>query len=98
VADLSYQSLINSLMMAPPPPQSMWQGLSNPQAQLPPIDPNDPSGLAMMREKQFQQGENLSTMREISPGMTWGGRDRNAVQPDDVMKNYFYGPPSAGNT
>lgn len=97
MADLSYQSLINSLMMAPPPPQSTWQGLSNPQAQLPPINPNDPSMLGVMREKQALQGENLSTMREINPGASWGGRDRNAVQPDDVMKNYFYGPPSVDN-
>jgi hypothetical protein len=95
VADLSYQSLINSLMMAPP--QTMWQGLSNPQAKLPPIDPNDPSGLAMMREKQAQQGENLSTMREINPGLTWGGRDRNAVQPNDVMQTYFSRSSPPGN-
>ena len=87
--DFSYQSLVNGLMMAPPPPQSMWQGLSNPQGQLPPIDPNDPSMLAMMREKQIQQGEALSTMREINPGMTWGGRDRNAIQPNDIMQSYF---------
>lgn len=87
MADFSYQNLVGGLA---PPPQSLWDGLSQPAPQAPPV--NDPSMLAMMRAKQAAQQDPRVFMREINPGMTWGGRDRNAIQPNDVMQSYFMSP------
>jgi hypothetical protein len=33
---------------------------------------------------------------EINPGMTWGGKDKNAIQPNDVMSSRFYRLPIEG--
>ena len=49
--------------------------------------------LAMMRAKQAQQQDPRIISREINPGQTWGGRDPNAIQPNDVMQSYYTPPP-----
>jgi hypothetical protein len=67
-----------------------------PPSQTPLMDgltPNDPFSLAQMRAKQTQQQDPRVFMREINPGQTWGGRDPNAVQPNDVMQSYYTPPP-----
>jgi len=77
-----------------PIPQSLWNGLFQGQATPPPGNANDPSLLAMMLQKQHQQQDPRLFLREINPGATWGGRDRNAIQPNDLMQLYFSPAPS----
>lgn len=67
-------------------PQGLWNGLFQ-DAQ--PLAPQGQSLLPLMLEKQKQQQDPRLYMREINPGVTWGGRDRNAIQPDDLMQMYF---------
>ena len=82
--DFSYQSLLNAMTPQVPPSQTpMMDGLAAPSADL----------LAMMRAKQAQQQDPRNFMREINPGQTWGGRDPNAIQPNDVMQSYYNPPP-----
>lgn len=83
MADYSYQGLVGAPVQQPP--QSLWNGLQAPQA------PNvDPSMLAMMLAKQRQMQDPQSRMPELNPGQTWGGRDRNAIQPDDATQSRFF--------
>ena len=84
--DFSYQALVNALapqMQQSPTP--LMDGLSGaaPSSDL----------LAMMRAKQAQQQDPRLISREINPGQTWGGRDPNAIQPNDVMQSYYNPPP-----
>jgi hypothetical protein len=84
VADFSFQNLFNAMTPQVPPSQTpLMDGLSAPSADL----------LAMMRAKQAQQQDPRMISREIDPGQTWGGRDPNAIQPNDVMQSYYNPPP-----
>lgn len=50
--------------------------------------------------QMLQHQDNLYSprafMREINPGVTWGGRDKNAIQPNDVMQSRTYVQPPEG--
>jgi hypothetical protein len=83
--DFSFQSLIGALAPQVQSPTPLMDGLSGAA----------PSGdlLAMMRAKQAQQQDPRVFMREINPGQTWGGRDPNAIQPNDIMQSYYNPPP-----
>jgi hypothetical protein len=70
-------------------PQSLWNGLF----QAPEAPAIDPSLSAMMQLHQQRMDPRLF-LREINPGATWGGRDRNAMQPNDLMQMYFSPTPS----
>ena len=84
MADFSYQALVNAMTPQVPPSQTpMMDGLAAPSSDL----------LAMMRAKQALQQDPRVFMREINPGQTWGGRDPNAIQPNDVMQSYYNPPP-----
>jgi hypothetical protein len=86
MADFSFQNLFNTMTPQVPPSQTpLIDGLSGaaPSADL----------LAMMRAKQAQQQDPRMISREIDPGQTWGGRDPNAIQPNDVMQSYYNPPP-----
>jgi len=85
VADFSYQALVNALTPQVQSPTPLMDGLSGaaPSTDL----------LAMMRAKQAQQQDPRMISREIDPGQTWGGRDPNAIQPNDVMQSYYNPPP-----
>lgn len=83
--DFSYQSLVSALAPQVQSPTPLMDGLSGavPSTDL----------LAMMRAKQAQQQDPRVFMREINPGQTWGGQDRNAITPDNVMQSYYNPPP-----
>lgn len=84
-----YQALMAAMPQQQQSPQPLWDGIDQ-AAQVPNGDL-----LAMMRAKQAQQKDRLY-MRELNPGVTWGGRDKNAIQPDDVMQTNSL-PPSPEN-
>jgi hypothetical protein len=80
--DFSYQALLNGMMPQAPPSQTpLMDGLQG------------MSPLAMMQAKQF--AERLSNIgpRDINPGVSWGGRDRNALYPGDVATSLKFGVP-----
>ena len=84
MADFSYQALVNAMTPQVPPSQTpMMDGLAAPSADL----------LAMMQAKQFAERLSNTGPRDINPGVSWGGRDRNALQPGDVATSLKFGVP-----
>jgi hypothetical protein len=74
-------------------PPSLWEGLFQ-QPQAAPMPSAGLSLLPQMFEKQRQDMTPKTIDREINPGITWGGKDRNAIMPNDLMRLYFEGRPA----
>ena len=82
--DFSYQALINALAPQFQSPTPLVDGLAQPPGLTP---------LQMMQAKQFQDRLSNTGPRDINPGVTWNGQDRNAVQPNDVITSRTFGVP-----
>lgn len=59
--------------------------------EMPPQQPNslNLSMLEQMLQTNQQRMAPQFQWRLLDPGMTWGGQDKNAVQPDDYMNSIF---------
>lgn len=66
-------------------PQQLWNGLF--PTQQPQV--NNLSPFQQMLEMHQQRTGPQFVSREIDPGRTWGGRDRNAIDPQALMQMYF---------
>jgi len=40
-----------------------------------------------LAKQRMLQMRGQTNIRTINPGVTWGGHDKNAIQPNDVMSN-----------
>jgi hypothetical protein len=84
VADISQlaQALAAMVKQPPLPPMLADQGISQNFQGLLKYPDSTPPG----------------TIREINPGMRWGGKDKNAIQPLDVQMDRVYGIPTQTET
>jgi hypothetical protein len=80
-----YRNAIAALLQNTLPQRD--QGAQAPIQQL--LWPDAASLLSEMQAEHAKRIDPRLYMREINPGTTWGGRDRNAIRPDDVMQSYF---------
>jgi hypothetical protein len=95
------QALAAALMGPQPGMMGSFAPQQNPQMMGPIAQPQvQPSAYdqyqAQMRMMQAaQQAQRLSNTgpRDINPGATWGGQDRNAMRPGDVATSRMYGVP-----
>jgi hypothetical protein len=79
--NLDFAALMNSLTQQPPQQQPLWSGImQNPQQPQPMLPAWQDENARRMAETR------RGVIREISPGLTWGGRDSNAIHPDGVMQ------------
>ena len=70
---------------------AMLQGLMTaPPTDAPPSGPT-PTWLDMLQNRSPRSQPDIGAIQQINPGVTWGGRDRNVMMPNDVQSARFYG-------
>lgn len=80
--------------MTPPPVQFAPMGAiaARPQApQLAPPPQASPTWADMLQQRSPRSQPNIGAIREINPGVLWGGQDRNVMLPEDVQASRTYG-------
>lgn len=60
-----------------------------------PVQPA-PTWQSMLQGRSARSQPDIGAIREINPGITWGGKDRNVMLPEDVQASRFYGHPIEG--